>query len=136
MNMKYQVVAIFAMLCFATGAVNANDAGDAIIGQLKKVVRLLVKNQDKAKQYMSKIDSASECLSTVDGINPVIMDQIKDCLKEKNNFNTSILLTPAEIKYSRMLAAVQYHPMGPSMDPWNGGPPLLKRSLKSPAPRR
>ncbi|XP_070376891.1 uncharacterized protein [Dermacentor albipictus] len=125
--MKHQVVAIFVLLCFTSVAVNANDELNAVIEQLKNLVNQFVKDQAKAKEYLSKIDSASECLSAAKDVNPDIISQfvkgviptvmecggehitiddpqkrataIKDCLLEKaNKFKESSQMTPDEMK--------------------------------------
>ncbi|XP_075525061.1 uncharacterized protein LOC142557243 [Dermacentor variabilis] len=125
--MKHQVVAIFVVLCFTSVAVNANAEVDAVIEQLKNLVRQFVKDKAKAQEYLSKIDSASECLSAAKDVNPDIIDKfakgviptvmecggehitiddpqkrataIKDCLLEKaNKFKESSGMTPEEMK--------------------------------------
>lgn len=125
--MKNQVVAIFAILCFTAAVVNANADVDRVIEQLKSLVRDFVTDKDKAQEYLSKIDSASECLAIAKDMNPEIIKQmakgaiptimecgsqfitlkdpqeratkIKDCLVEKaNNFKQSSGMTPEEMK--------------------------------------
>ncbi|KAL1486308.1 hypothetical protein MTO96_031443 [Rhipicephalus appendiculatus] len=125
--MKNQVVVIFAILCFTSAAVNANADVDHVIEQLKSLVRDFVTDKDKAQEYLSKIESASQCLSAAKDINPEIIkkmaksaiptimecgsqfiilkdpqeraNKIKDCLVEKaNNFKQSSGMTPEEMK--------------------------------------
>ncbi|XP_037582644.1 uncharacterized protein LOC119466233 isoform X1 [Dermacentor silvarum] len=125
--MKHQVAAVFLILCFTSAAVNANEAVDAVVEQLKNLVRQYVKDQAKADEYLSKIDSASECLSVAKDMNPEIINRfakgviptaiacggehisiedpqqrataIKDCLLEKaNQFKESSGMTPDEKK--------------------------------------
>ncbi|KAL3192531.1 hypothetical protein MRX96_058949 [Rhipicephalus microplus] len=74
--MKYQIVVIFAIFCFSCAAVNANADVDGVIEQLKSLVRDFVTDKDKAQEYLSKIDSASECLTVAKGINPEIIKKM------------------------------------------------------------
>ncbi|KAH6922096.1 hypothetical protein HPB50_009508 [Hyalomma asiaticum] len=74
--MKHQVVALFAILCFTSVRVNANAEVDAVIDQLKSLVKQFVPDQAKAQEYLSKIDSARECLSLAKDMNPDIIKQI------------------------------------------------------------
>ncbi|XP_037287748.2 uncharacterized protein LOC119180721 [Rhipicephalus microplus] len=125
--MTNRVVAIFAILCFTSAAVNANADLDRVVEQLKSLVRDFVTEEDKAQEYLSKIDSGSQCLSVAKDMNPEIVkqiakvamptimecgsqfirirdpqeraDKIKDCLVEKaNNFKQSSGMTPEEMK--------------------------------------
>ncbi|XP_075729788.1 uncharacterized protein LOC119165055 [Rhipicephalus microplus] len=125
--MKNQVVAIFAIVCFTTATVNANAEVEAVIDQLKTLVRDFVPDKAKAQEYLTKIDNARECLSIAKDMNPEIIKQlaqgviptvmecgrkfidmkdpqeratsIKGCLVEKaNNFKQSSGMTPDEIK--------------------------------------
>ncbi|KAH6922095.1 hypothetical protein HPB50_009507 [Hyalomma asiaticum] len=57
-----------------------DDAGvtevEAVIEQLKSLVRDFVTDKDKAQEYLSKIDSARGCLDLAKGMNPEIIKQI------------------------------------------------------------
>ncbi|XP_049513538.1 uncharacterized protein LOC119466233 isoform X3 [Dermacentor silvarum] len=125
--MKHQVAAVFLILCFTSAAVNANAAVDAVVEQLKSLVREFVPDQAKAQEYLSAIDGARECLTAAKDFNPKIVQQLADsaiptaiecggrhigirdpveratairgCLVEKaNSFKQSIGMTPEEIK--------------------------------------
>nr|XP_037273144.1 uncharacterized protein LOC119165055 [Rhipicephalus microplus] len=74
--MKNQVVAIFAIVCFTTATVNANAEVEAVIDQLKTLVRDYVPDKAKAQEYLTKIDNAHECLSIAKDMNPEIIKQL------------------------------------------------------------
>ncbi|XP_037499041.1 uncharacterized protein LOC119372650 [Rhipicephalus sanguineus] len=125
--MKNQVVAIFVILCFTSATVNANAEVEAVIEQLKSLVRDFVPDKAKVEEYMTKIDNARQCLSIAKDMNPEIIKQlakgaiptvmecgrkfidvkdpqeratsIRECLVEKaNNFKQSSGMTPDEMK--------------------------------------
>ncbi|KAL1480840.1 hypothetical protein MTO96_050707, partial [Rhipicephalus appendiculatus] len=100
---------------------------EAVIDQLKTLVRDFVPDKAKAQEYLTKLDNARLCLAIAKDMNPEIIKQlaqgaiptvmdcgrkfidmkdpqeratsIRDCLVEKaNNFKQSSGMTPEEMK--------------------------------------
>uniref|UniRef100_A0A224YQV5 Uncharacterized protein n=1 Tax=Rhipicephalus zambeziensis TaxID=60191 RepID=A0A224YQV5_9ACAR len=75
--MKYQVVAIFAILCFVSTKVNADDDVDTLIKKLEMFVKSLNLDEEKSQEILGKLDKArEECLSDADDINPEVIQQL------------------------------------------------------------
>ncbi|XP_077497649.1 uncharacterized protein LOC144108246 [Amblyomma americanum] len=70
-----QVVAVAVIFCCFT-YVTANENVDAVLDELKQLVRDLVSDKDKAQEYIGKIDSARECLSIAKDINPDVIKKL------------------------------------------------------------
>ncbi|XP_077498081.1 uncharacterized protein LOC144108777 isoform X2 [Amblyomma americanum] len=77
--MRIHFVAVTVMLCcFTYTTANANV--EAVLEQLKQLIRDFVPDQAMAQQYIDKIDSARECLAIAKDINPAIIKQFADGL--------------------------------------------------------
>uniref|UniRef100_A0A131YZJ6 Uncharacterized protein n=1 Tax=Rhipicephalus appendiculatus TaxID=34631 RepID=A0A131YZJ6_RHIAP len=75
--MKYQVVAIFAILCFASTKVNADGDVDTLIKKLEMFVESLNLDEEKSQEILDKLDKAREkCLSDADDINPEVIQKL------------------------------------------------------------
>ncbi|KAH8034922.1 hypothetical protein HPB51_003209 [Rhipicephalus microplus] len=69
----YQLLEMYAIVqSFSNAAADL----DRVVEQLKSLVRDFVTEEDKAQEYLSKIDSGSQCLSVAKDMNPEIVKQI------------------------------------------------------------